>query len=185
MQQNQLSSFFKALIVNPRATGAVLPSSKFLAEEMVSHVINRDATVLELGAGTGVITRALIENGISHHNIVVVEHSNELVKNLRKQFPFLTIIEGNAAHVSSLLTEDIPEINTIVSSLPLRSLPKLVTYSILKEVYAILPVGGRYIQYTYGIKQHPYELDSRWEKIYSKRIWLNLPPARVDVWIKK
>jgi phospholipid N-methyltransferase len=185
MQTKQFTSFLKALIDNLRATGAVVPSSRFLANEMVSHIIHRDHTVLELGAGTGAITRALINNGISPKNIVVIENSNELVKSLRKHFPTLNIIEGCATNVSSLLAEETPEINTIVSSLPLRSLPSAITQSILREIYAILPMGGRYIQYTYGLKQHPYELDDRWEKVYSKRIWLNLPPARVDVWVKK
>lgn len=185
MKKKQLASFLKALIDNPRETGAVLPSSRFLAKEMASHIVHREDLVLELGAGTGVITQALIDNGIEPENIVVVETSNELVKNLRDHFPSLNIIEGNAAHVSSLLADGTHVINTIVSSLPLRSLPKKITHSILKEINDILPIGGRYIQYTYGLKQHQYELDDNWEKVYSKRIWLNLPPARVDVWVKK
>lgn len=184
-KKQKLASFLKALIINPRETGAVLPSSRFLAKEMVSHVVHREDLVLELGAGTGVITQALIDNGISPDNIVVIETSNELVKSLRDHFPALNIIEGNAAQVTTLLTNEVHGINTIVSSLPLRSLPKSITHSILKEIEVILPIGGRYIQYTYGLKQHQYEMDDHWEKVYSKRIWLNVPPARVDVWVKR
>ncbi len=48
---------------NPKNTGTIIPSSRFLVNEMISHVSKED-TLIELGAGTGVITKrlALIES---------------------------------------------------------------------------------------------------------------------------
>lgn len=172
-------------MTNPRSTGAIIPSSHYLAELMVSQIKNKDQKILELGAGTGVITKALLHAGFRSNNITVVETSAIFVKNLREQFPNIRIIEGDAANLTELLGEDVKNVQVIISSIPLRSLPKSVALSILQHIKSILPKNGRYIQFTYSLTyDKDFSLDNC-ELIFSKRIWLNLPPARVDVWVKK
>jgi phospholipid N-methyltransferase len=47
---------------SPRTVGAVSPSSRALAAEMVRGIdMSGPTTVVELGPGTGVITRAIVE----------------------------------------------------------------------------------------------------------------------------
>src|SRR4051812_21621204 len=76
-------TFLKVMIRNPRTTGAILPSSNRLAREMVSHVsLRADELVVELGAGTGVVTGALIEAGIDPTKIIAIEFSPLLSKKL-------------------------------------------------------------------------------------------------------
>jgi phosphatidylethanolamine/phosphatidyl-N-methylethanolamine N-methyltransferase len=176
-------SFFKALMHNPRGIGAIFPSSKFLAQEMASHVLqNNKGVVVELGAGTGVVTQALMRAGIPPENIILIENSRALVKKLRRCFPTLHIIEGTAADLTTLLAYEQRKICTIISSLPLRSLPKQVTLSILDQINYLLAANGRYIQFTYSFAQDQFFALLDRKRISSKRIWLNLPPARVDVW---
>ena len=152
---------------------------------MTSHVIHeKNGLVVELGAGTGVITHALSKVVMSPENMIVVECSNILFKKLLHRFPSHRIINGDAAKLKNLLGNDTKRVNTIISSLPLRSLPQKVTNTILNEITTILTPGGRYIQLTYSFRNPPYSL-TQFDKIFSKRIWINCPPARVDVWIKK
>jgi phospholipid N-methyltransferase len=176
-------SFLKALAHNPRETGAIFPSSPFLAKEMVSHIVQgRNGIVVELGAGTGAVTKALLQSGVDPHSIVAIESSSDLVKKLHHRFPQVQIIEGNAADLALLLATEKREIHTIISSLPLRSLPKSITQTILNQIDSMLSKQGRYIQFTYSFTQDPSFALANFKHILSKRIWLNLPPARVDVW---
>ncbi len=176
-------SFLKALVNNPREIGALFPSSSFLAKEMAAHVVkNPQGVVVELGAGTGVITKELLKTGLQPNNIIVVESSKDLVKKLRRRFPAIRIIEGNAAELMTLLTFEKREVHTIISSLPLRSLPKPIAETILKQINLRLSKEGRYIQYTYSFNENPFFSLANFERVASKRIWMNLPPARVEVW---
>jgi phospholipid N-methyltransferase len=176
-------SFLKALAHSPRATGAIFPSSRFLAKEMAAHVLQkREGVVIELGAGTGVVTTALLQSGIPPENIVVIESSKSMVKKLRCCFPMIQIIEGNAAELKTLLAHEKREIHTILSSLPLRSLPKPMTQAILDAINSLLSSNGRYIQFTYSFTHDQFFSLSNFQHILSKRIWMNFPPARVDVW---
>jgi phospholipid N-methyltransferase len=53
--------FLKALWQQPRRMGAVVPSSPYLAAAMVKPIdVNAPGYVIEIGAGTGAITRALL-----------------------------------------------------------------------------------------------------------------------------
>src|SRR5579885_257032 len=178
--------FFKTVVSQPRTTGAIFPSSKHLANEMASHVLKQNnGIVLELGAGTGVVTDAILQSGIKPEDMIVIEYSHDLVELLRNRFPNIKIIEGTAEHLSTLLLGEERKINTIISSLPLRSLPLAVSQAILDEIQHILPAGGRYIQFTYSFKRDRFSSRANFERCVSKRIWKNLPPARVDVWVKR
>lgn len=176
-------SFLKAVIKNPRVTGAVLPSSKRLARVMTDYIHCVDnSLVVELGAGTGVITQAIIDRGIPPEQIIAVEYSAPLAKKLRQRFPRITVLQGNAAHLAELLRDRAQPVSTIISGLPLRSLPIALKDDILFAISQVLSPEGRYIQFTYDIRNHKnsfypeyYTLDD------SEIVWRNIPPARVEV----
>ncbi len=65
--------FLHSLIVRPRTTGAISPSGPALTKRMASHVDpNDDLPVIELGPGTGVVTKALIERGVDRNEISLI-----------------------------------------------------------------------------------------------------------------
>lgn len=189
-KQEEIAIFFKALLMNPREMGAIFPSSHWLATEMASHaLLEDDGLVIELGPGTGAITKALFEAGVNPANLIAVEYSHDLVVKLCSEFPTLQVIEGNAVNLRALLSDYFGDnsgdashkVSTIISSLPLRSLPESVTQAILQEIAGILPVGSKYIQFTYSVRQNNFESLIHYRHHVSKWIWFNLPPARVDV----
>ena len=176
--------FFHEIIKNPAAIGAIYPSSNRLAHQLAKQVpLPVEGYVLELGAGTGVVTQALINRGIPRNKITVVERSPALVKLLRKQFPDLCIIEGDAIHLTQLLSEKANQITTIVSSLPLRSLPPASADKIGQEIDKILAPAGRLIQYTYSFRSYMPHFSGHAKKIYSQWVWINIPPALVEVFV--
>jgi len=185
MDYQHTFSFLKALAINPRATGAILPSSKRLARMMAAQInIVEEGLVVELGAGTGVITQAILDRGISPRQIIAVEYAPHLAKRLRQRFPDITVIEGNAADLSELLKHRVQAVSTIISGLPLRSLPANITESILAAIPEVLATSGQYIQFTYDIRLR--RGDDFYPKHYkltdSVIVWRNIPPAKVGVY---
>ncbi len=179
-------SFLKALAINPRATGAVLPSSKRLAREMASYIdFSGNGLVVELGAGTGVITAAILEAGVDPKRLVAIEYAPHLAKQLQIRFPDIEVIEGNAANLAAFVKNKTQSVDAVVSGLPLRSLPDVVAQAILDQIPQVLSKTGRYIQFTYDIRSDANYYPEHYELGESTIIWRNIPPARVDVFTFK
>ncbi len=182
--------FLFQYICKPRSTGALCPSSRFLARRMASGAnsknINANDVVVELGAGTGSVTRELIKSDfLCGRKLFSIEYNSELCTLLKKNIPDLNVIEGSAENIRELVGEDASKITTIVSSLPLLSLPETMVKNIIQEIEDALPTGGRFVQFTYQLNRKPEKLGFKKMKHLSKSIvLLNIPPARVDVFIK-
>ncbi|MBU3656245.1 MAG: hypothetical protein FGM23_07820, partial [Alphaproteobacteria bacterium] len=145
--------FFAKWLRRPYAIGAVAPSSRWLAAAMVDNLpkLSPDEWVVELGGGTGAFTRALLQQGVSAKRLVVVERDPALVKVLRRKFPAVLIVNGDAAELAKLIARhDIGTIGAIVSGLPLIGMPKWVQAKILSAVFQALPAGKPFVQFTYA-----------------------------------
>jgi phosphatidylethanolamine/phosphatidyl-N-methylethanolamine N-methyltransferase len=168
----------------PLQTGAFVPSGGPLARVMAAQVDPHQAgAVVELGAGTGVVTKALLERGITADRLMIIERNPAFCKLLQRRFPEVTILQGDARCLGGLLKFcGVDQVGTVVSSLPLLSLPFSTRRNILRESVRVLDVEGSIIQFTYGrgspvhpVLQRRLELDGR----AVARVWRNLPPAVV------
>ncbi len=147
---------------------------------MASCVDPGDAPVLEIGAGTGAITRALLERGVDPEQLFLIERDPGLAAFLRHQFPGVRVRCGDAVHSRRILTDHaIPHVKTVVSSLPLRNLSPADMLANVRAMLNSLGEGGQLIQYTYvagcPIPSRRLGLDAE----CLGRVWLNLPPASV------
>ncbi len=178
--RSTILSFFKALFTNPRSIGAVIPSSHYLAESM-SRCISKSETglILELGPGTGAITKGILKSGISASHLMALEISPHLAEYLKQNFPEITVIQGDATQLSKLVANK--KFDTIISSLPLRSLPKSDLNKILQEIPKVLSQQGKFIQFTYAIFSREKFLPRNYQLKKSFIEWRNIPPARVSV----
>lgn len=175
-------SFYKTLFKDPRTVGSIFPSSPFLARAIAAFIAkNTRGFIVELGPGTGVVTKQILKCGIPAKQMVLIEHSTSLAKALSNKFPEIETIHGNATHLVDLLGERKSEVAVIVSSLPFLTLPEETTQKIIDQIEKTLKPGGYYIQYTYGTRHSRFDEKKTFVKIASRRVWLNLPPARVDV----
>jgi len=182
--------FIKELLANPRNIGAALPSSKKLASNMAKFIPADPAGyVVELGAGTGVVTSALLKNGVCPTKLIIVEQSKPLADLLRAKFPNSIVIQGDAATLNTLLAAEIDfelhHVKSIVSSLPLRSLPRNKVTHIKAQIENTIGKNGRLIQFTYDfIRPTKAESLGAFRKSHSKIIWGNVPPARIEIFKK-
>ncbi|MEM8703842.1 MAG: phospholipid methyltransferase [Pseudomonadota bacterium] len=187
--------FIRSWAQNPLRTGAVAPSGPDLAAKMASYVVPRPHTrVVELGPGTGAVTRALFERGFAHSQLNLIEYSAEFCDMLSLRYPGLPVLQGDAYALETTLRSGggflSGEKNTghsldgIVSSLPLLTRPEAVRKKLLNEALTLLKPGAPFIQFSYGLVM-PVTPDSRAVSVHtSEWIWKNLPPARVWVYRK-
>jgi phosphatidylethanolamine/phosphatidyl-N-methylethanolamine N-methyltransferase len=117
--------------------------------------------------------------------LLVIEREPRLLAILHRQFPELTILRADAAELDQVLVEHgIDTVNSIVSSLPLLSMPRLVRSRIESCMATVIHSGGRIIQFTYG-SASPIQRE-RWEHYHlygmrKKTVLTNVPPAHVWV----
>ena len=187
-ESNGAALFLKRWLRRPLAVGAVVPSGKPLADAIAQAAMDGRAgrpghVVIELGAGTGHVTRALLDAGLPAGALVPVERDPELAAFLRRSFADLRVIEGDAAHLANLLAANgIVRAAAVVSGLPLLSLPANVVQDVVASVFAVLPDGAPLVQFTYGPKSPvPAALVRRHglEARRGPRIWRNVLPAVV------
>jgi phosphatidylethanolamine/phosphatidyl-N-methylethanolamine N-methyltransferase len=178
---SHLLTWLKIWIRNPMRLGAIAPSSRELALAMARLVPgDRKGPVVELGGGTGVITRGLLETGIAPEDLIVIERDPTLHALLRKQFPSVHILLGDATELSRLLAPmHLPPVRAVVSGLPLLSMSKPVQEKIVEEALKVVGKEGPIIQFTYGpfspIARRRFGLVGR----VAERVFANLPPASV------
>ncbi|HEX2147638.1 MAG TPA: rRNA adenine N-6-methyltransferase family protein, partial [Pseudorhizobium sp.] len=80
--------FFKGWIDGPKSVGAILPTSSITARRMASVIEpSSGLPVLELGPGTGIITKAILERGVAAQNIVSIEYSTDFFQHLTRTIP--------------------------------------------------------------------------------------------------
>jgi phospholipid N-methyltransferase len=179
VQRSPAWLFAREWLQKPAAVGAVWPSSGQLARCIAAHVPPAgDGLVVELGAGTGVVTQALLQRGIACERLVVIERSRAFVDLLRARFPAVTALHGDATQLAELLPSD-RHIDTIVSSLPLRSLPQPAVTAIIEQWRVLLPARSTVVQFTYDLRESGREPPLGFRHCASDIIWSNLPPARV------
>ena len=179
--------FLKRWLRQPLSMGAVMPSGPLLTRALaltaVREMQGRDGHVVELGAGTGEVTKALLAAGIASDRLALVERDPELISFLRRHFRGPRIIEGDAARLPKLLArEGVAKTATVVSGLPLLSLPAEVVTGIVHGVFEALPKGAALVQFTYGPSPPiPKALRENLHLVgaHGRRIWRNVPPAVV------
>jgi phosphatidylethanolamine/phosphatidyl-N-methylethanolamine N-methyltransferase len=144
--------FLAAWVKKPRQTASVVPSSRYLARLMVADIDPAGGRVLELGGGTGVFTRAILEKGLPSEMLEVVEINPAFARGLRRHFPGVSILETPAQIVSTATAGDPGDYQTVVSGLPLLAMDRHVHVDILTEAFRMLRPGGNFIQFTYSIR---------------------------------
>lgn len=170
--------------------GAVVPSSRVLARTMARQLDKEHADyVIELGAGTGVVTHALLNHGVTPDRLLVIEREPSLHALLEAHFSNVTVACADATHLGEVLAaHKIKRVYAIVSSLPLLSMPKTVRAAIEKHMAQLIGEDGLIVQFTYGPRS-PISKETR-SKYHLrgarvKTVLANVPPAHVWVYRKR
>jgi phosphatidylethanolamine/phosphatidyl-N-methylethanolamine N-methyltransferase len=138
--------------------------------------------IVELGPGTGPVTRALIESGAAPERLVLLEYDPGFCAILRQRFAPAKIVQGDAYDLAGALAEFKGRpIAAVVSSLPLLNQPPHRRAKLIADAFALMGRAGVFVQFTYGlVSPIPREAcANRYSAQRGRRIWRNLPPACV------
>jgi len=189
---NENIEFLQAFLKNPLKVGSIAPSSPELAQQMVAGIRpNEESVVLELGVGTGAITKFLQEIVPSRESYLGIEIDRKLVKSLKENFPALKIVRGNACDTFSIYQKTgFGKVGYIICCLPFVSLPNDVGEKILAEIDKFMEQGCvfRTFQYAHGyyfpsaIKLREHMRDRYGKAQKSPLVVKNMPPAFTLTW---
>ncbi|HTW28661.1 MAG TPA: phosphoethanolamine methyltransferase [Acetobacteraceae bacterium] len=172
--------FFRRWLANPLQIGSVVPSSPALCRRIVAQTRRTpEELVLELGAGTGVVSRALLAGGVPPSSLIVVEIVPALARLLRAGLPGVQVIEGDARELPGLIPPALcGRIGTVVCGIPLVLLPLAEQRRFIDAMDRVAP-GRGFLHYSYCATS---PLPWRRHGLHARReAWtpLNLPPASV------
>lgn len=176
---SDLSLFLRQLIRRPQQVVALSPSSADLARAMTAGLSPATGRVAELGAGTGKLTRAILDRGVAASDLTVFELNPEFCDHLRRQFPGIEVINDGAETLGGRCT---PGLGAVISGLPLLSMPSTLQMTILQSAFNLLRPKGGVVQFTYGPRPPVDEKVRQTLGLSARRgemVWGNLPPARV------
>src|SRR5690606_1640582 len=115
---------------------------------LVAEQIRRepDEYLVELGCGTGAITRALLAGGVPPEKLIAVDLDAELLAVLREDFPDITVLQCDAAHLREHLPPSVVgKVGTVVCGIPVSLLPLKAQRRIVDEMFALMPAGRRFL----------------------------------------
>jgi phosphatidylethanolamine/phosphatidyl-N-methylethanolamine N-methyltransferase len=176
--------FFKGWIDGPKAVGAILPTSSITARRMASVIdIHSGRPVLELGPGTGVITKAILKHGVKPSDLYSIEYSQDFVEHLNKTYPEVNIIQGDAFDLDTTLGEmKDQQFDSIVSAVPLLNFPMARRIQLIEDMLTRIPRGRPFMQITYGPLPPVPSGRGNYTVQHYDFVMRNVPPAQLWVY---
>ena len=199
--------FFREFLRNFHTTGAILPSGRYLAAALSRFVkVSEETTsrrILEVGPGTGAVTRRILAAMRPGDRIDLVELNRTFVEQLERRFAVEPAFQAVAgwARVLHCPVEELPSsepYDVIVSGLPLNNFAVADVEQILAALWALLAPGGTLSFFEYiAVRPLRALVSGRSERarlrgsgqamraaldgceIRRDAVWLNVPPAWV------
>lgn len=178
--------FFRGWQRDMKGVGAILPTSGVAARRMASVIdTGSGLPVLELGAGTGVITRAILETGLSPEKLVSVEYSPAFHASLVERFPGVDFRLGDAFDLQTTLGDRHGEtFDCVISAVPMLSFTPERRVALLEELLGMMKPGRPVIQITYGALSPIPPKRENYTISHYDFVVRNVPPAQLWVYRK-
>ena len=175
--------FFKGWIDKPKSVGSIVPTSSVTARRMASIIDTASGLpVLEVGPGTGVITRAILGRGVKPKDLYAVEYSSDFVRHLKRLYPGVNVIEGDGFDLNKTLgdSRDLT-FDSVVSGVPLLNFPVARRVAYVEQLLDRIPRGRPVVQLTYGPKSPVPPGLGNYTVEHFHFILRNIPPTQL--WI--
>lgn len=196
--------FWREFRKNFATTGALVPSGRRLASALTRYVNpNMPQRILEVGPGTGAVTKEIVKQMGPHDELVLVEANESFVNQLEKRFivdPLFRKVSSRCRILHQRI-EDLPSsdrFDVVVSGLPLNNFEPQLVRDILRglrlhladygtisffQYLALRPArtvisGREQRQRLRGIARALRDV-LREGEIAREVIWSNIPPATV------
>jgi phospholipid N-methyltransferase len=175
--------FFWAGLAKHGQTGGIVPSQRFLIDQMIAPVPeNYHGRVIELGAGSGALTLRLAAR-CPEARILTCEINPTLARDLRGNLAAaglsdrVELFAGSATHLlSELGQQEKPDF--IISGIPLGNLGGAKALALVDTIYQALGEGGMFIQFQHSLLDRK-KIKARFPHVRIVPVFLNFPPAAV------
>lgn len=173
--------FFRKFLSKGLTISSAVPSGRALVSGVLDNIdFNRPATFVELGAGTGALTGPILSNLRAHHRFIAVENDPEFCDVLRRRFPGLHLLQGDATQVDVPLRKfGFNKVDYVISGLPTPNLPRRGFVRLWKWLREALAPDGIFIQITVAPMMYRTFYDRMFHSVDYKMAWVNLPPGGV------
>lgn len=178
----QLLLFARNFLKHPRMLGSLIPSSRFLIEQVLRKVDWKQARVIvEYGPGVGTFTREILDRMHPDATLVVIEMNEDFVGFLRRSIrdPRLHVVHGSAEEAAGVLAGlGHAKADYVISGIPFSTMPEEVRLSILRTTRSLLAPRGAFLvyQFTGGLLPDLKQIFSWVQQGFEP---LNILPARL------
>jgi phospholipid N-methyltransferase len=171
-------NFFKS----PAMLGSLIPSSRFLVNDVLNQVDwNRARVIVEYGPGVGTITQEILKRMRPDAVLLALELNQEFVNFLREEIvdPRFHAVHASASDVRKVLAKlDLPCADYIISGIPYSTMPDAVRRQVMQESRQVLHPEGALLVYQFTNTVLPY-LKSSFGSVRQGFQFLNILPARI------
>jgi len=177
--------FLQTWMKKSKTVGSIWPTSSHMAKRMAS-VINLESglPILELGPGTGAITKAILATGLKPEKLFAIEYTQVFVDILHTKFPDINLIHGDAFDLKETLGSKNQTIfDCAISGLPLLNFPLPTRIAFVEDVLGRIPIGRPLIQFSYGPFAPVAEMPGHFTVERYDIVLRNIPPAQL--WLYK
>jgi len=175
--------FFRRWLRHPFRLGTIAPISQKFANYAASFLPTLPSgPVIEVGAGTGRLTRSLLKKGLSPDTLAAIELDPDLCSFLKNSLPEINTIEGDARQIKQLIPIDwVGQVAAVVSVIPLMYLPLASRREIVENCFSVMGKKGIFLQVTYSSYSPLQAVDKLLGlPVKTQRLgalWRNLPPG--------
>ncbi len=179
--------FFKGWIDGPKTVGAIIPTSPVTARRMASVIDTAsDLPVLELGPGTGAVTKEILRKGVSPDKLVSIEYSPDFFEGLVAAYPGVRFIHGDAFDLDAALADTgLDRFDSVISAIPLLNFPMERRVALIEQLLDRVPAGRPVVQISYGAVS---PVSAKGTSFAVKPLdWVvrNIPPARLWTYARR
>lgn len=184
-----MKSFFKQFLLNYRKTGAISASSERLGTQFIeSSELAKAKRVVELGSGSGVLTRKILDHLAPDAEFFAMEINPVFVRETRKRCPEATVYQDSAHHLYRYVAQHNWEgVDCVISGLPWSLFKPRFQEILLEEILHNLNHEGEFLTFAYihGLllpsgRIYRKKLPGKFSLVdHSRIVWKNAPPALV------
>ncbi|MGH3940095.1 MAG: class I SAM-dependent methyltransferase [Pseudonocardiaceae bacterium] len=195
MPGSSRGSFLAAAVRSPRDVGTLLASGPELARRLATVVpangaAGRPSVIVELGAGDGAVTRAIVERAGPGAVVIAVEKDPGLAERLRDRALGVRVVTADAAALPTILaTYGLRRADVIISVLPWTLLRPQQQRDFLATFSAALENDGVFTAAAYSsgywtpaARRFRGALGATFNEVLPTRtMWRHVPPAMTYV----
>lgn len=174
--------FARNFLRHPHMLGSVIPSSRFLVNQVLEPIDWRRARVIvEFGPGVGTFTAEILQRMRADAHLVVIETNTDFIRFLKEQFrdPRLHVEHASAADVQLVMQKlGFIRASYVISGIPLGSMPESLRADIAQKTRDVLEPGGQFLVYQFTSRVLPV-LRRTFRHVRRRFEGRNMPPAQL------